>query len=272
MQEKRCSKCGEVKPISEFHKNKNGKYGVRADCKLCFKELIKNHYEENKEQIKEIKKKYRKENKEYYKEYRKKYYKENKENIKENIKKYREENKEYLKKKNKKYYEENKEKIIEYAKKYYEENKEYYTEYKKKWREDNRNKDNKYHNEYKKKRRKTDPEWKLKSNIQSYFWNGFRNQQVKKTNSFFKYTGIKYSEYINHLKNDPLWDDFCNGENIHIDHIIPCAVYDFTNKEHIKKCWNPDNLRLLDGIENMSKNDTLDFDLIEEYDIFHLLP
>lgn len=34
---KQCSKCGEIKHISKFYKNKNGKYGVRNDCKECHK-------------------------------------------------------------------------------------------------------------------------------------------------------------------------------------------------------------------------------------------
>lgn len=34
--DKRCKKCGEAKPTSEFHKN--GKYGLRARCKTCEKE------------------------------------------------------------------------------------------------------------------------------------------------------------------------------------------------------------------------------------------
>ena len=46
---KKCSRCGQWKPISEFHKTKNGKYGVRSECKICIKE----YYENNKEKIKE---------------------------------------------------------------------------------------------------------------------------------------------------------------------------------------------------------------------------
>jgi len=287
MQEKRCSKCGELKPITEFGKQKVGKYGVRGSCKLCNSKKNKKYYQENKEQRSEYHKKWRDENKELLKEKKRKYREENKENIKIKMKKYREENKDKIKERSKKYYEENKEKIKEHNKKWRDENKEFVKEQSKKWRDENKdkikernkkyrelNKDNvrEFNKEYCRERRKNDFGFKIKQNIHSRFYIGFRNQQLKKSNSFFRYTGIKYSEYIEHLKNDPLWDDFCEGENIHIDHIIPCAVYDFTNKEHIKKCWNTDNLRLLDGIENMSKNDTLDFDLIEEYDIFHLLP
>ena len=32
---KTCTKCNKEKPLSEFHREKNGKYGVRAECKEC---------------------------------------------------------------------------------------------------------------------------------------------------------------------------------------------------------------------------------------------
>lgn len=32
---KTCTKCGETKSLSEFHKNKMGKFGVRSYCKIC---------------------------------------------------------------------------------------------------------------------------------------------------------------------------------------------------------------------------------------------
>jgi len=42
---KRCSCCGEVKPISEFHKHKDGKFGVGGYCKVC-KRLKQKEYQE----------------------------------------------------------------------------------------------------------------------------------------------------------------------------------------------------------------------------------
>lgn len=32
---KKCTKCGEQKPLSQFSKHKSGKNGIRAQCKLC---------------------------------------------------------------------------------------------------------------------------------------------------------------------------------------------------------------------------------------------
>jgi hypothetical protein len=76
---KKCSKCGELKPISEFYKNKGGKYGVRSECKECKANCAKEYYENNKEHIKE----YRENNKEHIKEYQKEYCETNKEQLKE---------------------------------------------------------------------------------------------------------------------------------------------------------------------------------------------
>ena len=35
MLSKHCVKCGIEKSVSEFHKQKRGRFGVRADCKEC---------------------------------------------------------------------------------------------------------------------------------------------------------------------------------------------------------------------------------------------
>jgi len=64
---KKCSNCGELKPFSEFYKQKNSKYGVQSRCKECEKEHNKKYYENNKEKMKE----YYENNKEKILEYKK---------------------------------------------------------------------------------------------------------------------------------------------------------------------------------------------------------
>jgi hypothetical protein len=44
---KTCSKCKIEKSISEFNKVNNGKYGVRGDCTLCYRKVIKIHNDNN---------------------------------------------------------------------------------------------------------------------------------------------------------------------------------------------------------------------------------
>lgn len=41
MNEKSCSKCGDVKPLTEFYSQPAGKYGVRSRCKPCDQAQIK---------------------------------------------------------------------------------------------------------------------------------------------------------------------------------------------------------------------------------------
>ena len=49
---KRCSRCKEEKPLSEFYRNKNAKDGHTAACKNCNKAYSKRYYQENKETLK----------------------------------------------------------------------------------------------------------------------------------------------------------------------------------------------------------------------------
>ena len=69
-------------------------------------------------------------------------------------------------------------------------------------------------------------------------------------------------DLIKHLKSTVpdgySWEkDFVNGNNVlHIDHIIPMAVFNFDLPEHhdFKRCFALSNLQLLPAIENARKN------------------
>lgn len=47
MKTKKCVKCGETKDLTCFHKQKQGKLGLRADCKQCVGARLKKRREEN---------------------------------------------------------------------------------------------------------------------------------------------------------------------------------------------------------------------------------
>lgn len=59
------------------------------------------------------------------------------------------------------------------------------------------------------------------------------------------------------------------NEKWHIHHIIPVRVYNFYNEEDIKKCWSLENIITL---PNSERNNDIDWDLIEENKLEHLLP
>ena len=88
---KRCSKCGKwlVASSVNFHKQEDGKYGLRGQCKECRKKYTKKRYKANKETILEYQKKRYKSNKETILEYQKEYYKANKETLLERCKEYK---------------------------------------------------------------------------------------------------------------------------------------------------------------------------------------
>ena len=67
MQTKTCNKCNEEKTIDNFAKQKDGKFGVRGDCKICRNKQMKKY--QSCPTVKAAKQKYKKQ---YYKENREK--------------------------------------------------------------------------------------------------------------------------------------------------------------------------------------------------------
>lgn len=134
---KKCSMCGEIKPINNFNKDKSRKDGYYHRCKECNKIYNKKYREEHKEELKEKQKQYYEEHKEecnakskqYHQEHReeqnaknREYYHEHKEECKEYQKNYNKNNKEKVAKRRKAYNDSHKKERSEYNKKYYAEN------------------------------------------------------------------------------------------------------------------------------------------------------
>ena len=74
---KECSVCHEIKPVSEFSKQKGNKDGIRSKCKECDKQHNKQYHENNAEKIREYQKQYNKDNAEKVRERRRQYNKDN---------------------------------------------------------------------------------------------------------------------------------------------------------------------------------------------------
>ena len=118
-----CSKCGAEKDLSCFSKDARKKSGLRALCKECHKEYMKEYNKNNKEKAKE----YYRNNNEIIAKYHKEHYQKNKEDID---------------KKQKEHYQKNKKTIAKRQKEYYNNNKEARAEYHKKWVKNNRDRVN----------------------------------------------------------------------------------------------------------------------------------
>jgi hypothetical protein len=124
---KRCTICGEIKPISEFSFHNKAKKIYQVWCRECQKEYKKQWDKKNPEYNRQ----WTENNREYAKERNKLWYKANKEYSKERSKRYREKNIEHIKEREKQYREATKEHRSEKFKQWREANLEYDSERKK---------------------------------------------------------------------------------------------------------------------------------------------
>lgn len=214
-QTKRCTKCGEIKPLSEFHKCKIFKDGLSYTCKLCKKEYNKalNQTPEKKE---------------YDKRYFKEYYKDplNKAKQKEHLRKYTKENPEKRKKwvKNFKTSEKGKQYCLEYRKKEYDE-------------------------KYGK-----DLDWTLKLTLRNRLKNALKNEfKSGKTLELLGCSIEEFKIHLEKQFDENMnWDN--RGDYWEIDHIKPIALFDLTNPEQQRECFHYTNLQPLERIANRIKS------------------
>jgi hypothetical protein len=228
------------------------------------KEYKKEYREKNKEKIKEQNKQYQLKNKEKLALYDKQYYLKNKEKIKEKKalydKQYYLKNKEKMKENVKQYRLQNKEKIKEKHKQYYLENKEKIQQYRLQNKEKIKEKTALYHKQYNKNKWRVDQKFNLNHRMSVTI--GISLKGNKNGRHWEMLVGYSLNDLKKHLKSTMpkgyTWQDFMQGK-LHIDHIIPVSVWNFTKPEHVdfKRCWALDNLQLLPASENIVKSNKL---------------
>ena len=81
MIQKRCSKCGKVKPVTEFYKNRTSKDGLRFWCKECCRQYDRESYKKNREKRLNYVKNYYKQHRENILRYNRERYWKNREKI-----------------------------------------------------------------------------------------------------------------------------------------------------------------------------------------------
>lgn len=222
METKGCSKCKEVKPLSEFFNSKNTKNGKRPECKVCTKK-------DNSTRD--------------YSKLKTEYYENNKTEI---LKRQRERYKEDSSKK-KEYVENNKETI-------YKKNSDYY----KTWYQKNREKKLLSNKLYDEKRLSEDPEYKLRQRLRSRLTSSLKKygKVPFKERNIHLLIGCSLAELRLHLeglfKDDMTWEN--HGKLWHIDHKKPCSLFNLIDIEEQRKCFHFSNLQPLYAIENLKKN------------------
>lgn len=269
---KTCRICNETKKLEEFPTRENSPDGYRNECKSCKSLLSAKRKAENLEAYHARDKRYRENNPEKVKAAKKADYLLRRDEILAKKREYVQNNRESINLKQREDYHKNIEKKRAQQRESYSRHKEKHNAKQREWAKNNRDIVNENARKAHKKA-KQNPALKLKLNIKRLFLIKLKNQRIKKTDSTFSYTGITMEEYLQHLQKDPLWKDYADkAQDIHIDHILGCANYDFTDVNEVRKCWNPRNLRLLPAAENIAKSDKILPELIKQYGIEDLLP
>ena len=234
------------------YKNKEEKREYQRQWYIKNRESIleqkKQYYFENLERMKERDKRRYKKDREKILKYQKQFYTKNSKKILERRKIYYIENPKF----NKQYRIKNRDKINENSKKYYIENRERILEQEKQYH----NKNPEYWKQYQTKKWRTDLKYNLNHRIKSMIYISLKGN--KKGRSWELLVGYTLADLIKRLKKTMpegyTFQDCLNGK-LHIDHIIPKSIFNFTRPEHtdFKRCWALSNLRLLPAKENISK-------------------
>lgn len=103
---------------------------------------------------------------------------------------------------------------------------------------------------------KTNPQYHIKSTICASLSHYLRKCKHEKT---VWYLGCTIKELKIHLEN--LFQEGMTWENYgmfgwHIDHIKPVSLFDLTDQQQLKDCWNYKNLQPLWAIDNLKKGNS----------------
>ena len=205
-----------------------------------FSQRKRRYYQKYKDRIKKKCCEYRELHKKYYKEYGGKYYKKHKDDIISRTKKYYQENINKIKEKKIK----NRPITSAYNKKYREAHADYHQRYILAHRENR--------NERQRLRRKTDINYKIISALRSRIHSVLKGG--KKGGSSIRELGCSLDElrvyleskfYFNKITGEMMsWDNY-GRYGWHIDHIIPLALFDLSDKDQFTKACHYTNLQPL---------------------------
>jgi REP element-mobilizing transposase RayT len=110
-------------------------------------------------------------------------------------------------------------------------------------------------NAAKRERYANDPDFRLKELMKARIYRALK--KLKKSASTEELVGCSFAELKVYLASKfvegMIWENY--GHKWHVDHIIPCASFDFNDIEQQKRCFHYTNLQPLWKEDNMTKSD-----------------
>jgi hypothetical protein len=105
--------------------------------------------------------------------------------------------------------------------------------------------------------RSSSPSYRIAMNLRVSLWGVLKRGGGKKADSVMAYIGCGIDELKVYLESkftgEMSWDNY-GKKGWHIDHIKPCASFDFTKEADLYKCFNYNNLRPCWAKENAAKS------------------
>mgnify|MGYP003660229338 CR=1 FL=1 len=158
--------------------------------------------------------------------------------------------KEHVKQYDKQYHLDHKEHKKQYHKQWYLNHKEHKKQYNKQW-----NLNHKEHvNQRQTKKRKNNPNFKILINLRRRQHHALKGNL--KSASTIKLIGCSIDKLWDHLMSCDTLEHWMTKENYgvwHVDHIMPCASFDFTDPQQQRQCFYYTNLRPLSATANLIK-------------------
>jgi hypothetical protein len=143
-----------------------------------------------------------------------------------------------------------------YGNDHYHNNKKMYADNNKKWMSDNKVKRLNYVKELQKYRYENDLQFKITHSLRTRLGSAIRNHKTKKIKSTFQLLGCDIEFFLKYIESKftegMSWENY-GRSGWHIDHIIPCDMFDLTVKENQEKCFHYTNLQPLWATVNTSK-------------------
>ncbi len=167
----------------------------------------------------------------------------------------------------KKWYKENHQEVIDAQKEYAKQNKDKIAARQLKWKNENREHCRKRDREYARKQSRDNIQFRLKHRLRSRIRGALRSNGARKavkTMDLIGCSALELQQWIQGLFTAGMsWEGLMAGL-IHIDHIKPCSSFDLTDPEQQKACFHYTNLQPLWRLDNLRKNDKLDWGPIQD--------
>jgi len=117
----------------------------------------------------------------------------------------------------------------------------------------------KHHTTYQRNREATDVSFRMERRIRSRIYNAVRRGYGSKSVKTTSLLGCSIESFKIYLESrftpEMSWGNY--GKVWEIDHIMPCAIFDLSKREHQKRCFHFSNLQPLLVSDNRSKRDSV---------------